>query len=152
MSLTIMCKPGNAVIQDLSFEISHRLEAVIKFSCRCILQHHRSPFIIQVGNSKCIGAEVIEEGFLYPDIFIKGFVIVEVIMGDIAEDGPCKMQAVDPVLVNGMAAAFHEYMAASFIHISCKSLFRLTASGVVWVDGISLSPIMFFTVETNPQT
>ena len=62
---------------------------------------------------KCIAAEDHQKIFFYSDIFIKCFMIIEMIMCDIAEQGTAKMQSCYPMLVNGMTAAFHKYMCAT---------------------------------------
>ena len=41
--------------------------------------------------------------------------VIEVVVCDITENSAGKVQTSDAVLVNGMAAAFHEHISASLI-------------------------------------
>ena len=54
--------------------------------------------------------------------------IVEVIVGDIGEDGTCKLQSLDPVLMDGVTAALHEHMGATGIHHAAQQ--RIEADGI----------------------
>ena len=63
------------------------------------MQHHTTTFIVKVGKCKCFFRQIIKEFLLHPDIFIKGFVIVEMIVRDIGEYATGEFDAGDAVLV-----------------------------------------------------
>jgi hypothetical protein len=54
-----------------------------------------------------------KKAFLYPDIFFEGLMIVQVVLGDIAEQAAGIFQAGDPVLMDGVGAGLHENMGTA---------------------------------------
>src|SRR5688500_2700405 len=119
--LVVHChdKAGERIFQDLSFKVSHSTQAVIIFFRCGILQHDHTSLIVQVRNSKCRTCKAVEECFFYFDIFIKSFVVIQVIMCDIAEKASCKMEAGNTMLMHCMRAHFHKHVGTCCLYHLC---------------------------------
>ena len=85
----------------------------------------------------------------HPDIFIKRFVIIQVVMRDVAEQGAGIIKTGVSMLVQCMNLFPWTHVCILY-PASASAAFRLTASGVVWVAGITLLPIIFSTVLISP--
>ena len=53
---------------------------------------------------------MIKKGFFYADIFLEGFMIIQMIMGDIAKNSTGKIQTGHPMLMQRMRTHLHEDM------------------------------------------
>ena len=82
----------------------------------CILHHDLSVTVIAVDQGKAAGRKVVKEQLFGPDVFIKCFVIIEVVMGNIGEDATGKFKTCYPLLGQGMRADFHKGILTACIH------------------------------------
>ena len=55
------------------------------FFCRRILKHHRAVLIVDICECKCIRGEIVKKSFLNADIFCKGFVVIQMVVGYVGE-------------------------------------------------------------------
>ena len=81
--------------------------------CLAILKHHRTVFVIDIGQGKCFRGELVEEALFCIAVFQEGLVVIEMVVGEVAEDRPIEVNSRNSLLVNGVRADLHETVGAS---------------------------------------
>ena len=142
-SVDFQIHPLEVTFDDLCLEICRLLHGICLDGCMCILHHHHSVLIVDIGNCKCIGWQLIEEQFLCTDIVLERLMVVQMVASDIGKHATCKCQTANTVLDDGVRTDFHEYIFASgFCHLSQQTVqCNRVGSGMLSWDGFTIDII-----------
>ncbi|MPM77010.1 hypothetical protein SDC9_124009 [bioreactor metagenome] len=80
------------------------------------MEHHQSIFIICIRDSDCFGIQFVEEPFFHFQVFIEGFMVIQMIVGNIGETCDFEMQPFNSVLVDSMRGNFHKGVFTTGFH------------------------------------
>ncbi len=104
------------VVRNASAGICHHLGF-------CVLDHHHTVPVINIGYCVSVGRQCVEEKFLAPQIFCERLVIVEVVVGEVREYSDFEFQSCHALLLHSDGTYFHEAVVASLVnHLSHKGV------------------------------
>ena len=81
-----------------------------------VLDHHLAVFVIQVDDRRRGRVQAVEEQLLAAEVLREGAVVVEVVVGQVGEDGHAEFQAGDPLLFDADGTDLHEAIGAAGLH------------------------------------
>ena len=102
--------------QRLAVKIRHPLTRISIFMSYRVLQHHHPVLVISVRQRESLLRQAVKKRLLRLDIRFKSLVIIEMIVRDIRENRPIKIQPANPSLVNSVRTHLHETILAPSIH------------------------------------
>ena len=111
--------------QRLTIEICHPPTGVSVFTGYRVLQHHHPVLVIPVRQRKSLLRQVVKKRLLRLDIRFKSLVIIEMIVRDIRENRPIKIQPANPSLVNSVRTHLHETILTPNLHHPAHQLVNL---------------------------
>ena len=81
-----------------------------------VLQHHQAVRVVGVDEGPGRGGEVVEQTLLGGEVGVEGFVVVEVVAGEVGEDAAGEVQAGGALLHLTVARALHGGEGAALVH------------------------------------
>ena len=116
VAVDIQMHPFEAFLQHPAMEIAQVVQAVGVHLGAGVLHHHPAVPVVDIGESPCRRGEGVEEALLGGDVVGHRLVEVEVVVGDVAENGTGEFQTCYALLHHGMRAHLHETEPASRLH------------------------------------
>lgn len=82
-------------LKDFGIEVGEGVEGVVERSSGGVLEHDGAVFVVGIGEGESIGGEVVEEGLFGTEVVVDGEVVVEVVTGEVGEDGAMEVKSGD---------------------------------------------------------
>src|SRR4030042_3100458 len=95
-------------LNNFCLVIGKRFDPISGNLCLSVLDHCFSIPVVDIYEGESILAQFVKELLFSFYIFLKCFMVIEVIVGYIGENRTCKMQARYPMLCSSMRAYFHK--------------------------------------------
>ena len=81
-----------------------------------VLHHHEAVPVVGVDQRRGLFGQAVEEEFLATEVFGKGLVVVQVVVGEVGEDAHRKSESAHTFLLHADGAHFHEAVLAAMVH------------------------------------
>ena len=117
------------LLQNLRMVVCEGARRVGVYVCAAVLRHHKSVFVVLVGNRKSRLFESVEQAFFGVAIVVEGLMIVDMVAGEVGEQCPVEIQSRDTFLRNGMTADFHKRVFATGVHHTPKQSVQFDSIG-----------------------
>ena len=95
--------------------VGHGAHTVTAMTSLGVLQHHLTVAVVEVGDSKSLFLQAIEELLFGMQIVLERLMVVQVVACQIGEDAAIEVQAADALLIDGVARHLHENEGATGI-------------------------------------
>ena len=96
--------------QNACPEVGHGLDGVGLHGGFRVLNHEVAVLVIGVDDGECSFGKRVEKCLLGVTVVLESAMVVEMVACEVGEDATCEGQTSDAVLVDGVAAAFHEHI------------------------------------------
>ncbi len=100
-------------LDDLAAEVGRRAQRVGRHARRRVLHHHAAVAVVDVHQREGVARQRVEEPLLGRDVGGEGAVVVEVVVGDVGEEGAGEAQPQRALLHEGVRRALHEAVGAA---------------------------------------
>lgn len=108
--------PLKALLDDAAGVIGYLPAGICDHLCLCVLHHHHSVAVVNVGDGVCLWTEVVEEQLLASEILGESLVIVEMVVSEVGEYSHLELQTCYPFLLHAYRTDFHKAVSAACLH------------------------------------
>ena len=115
MAVNVKQHSLEVTLQDACLEIGCGTQRIGSHLGAAILRHHRTVFIIQVGQAEGLGWHIVKEALLGLKVVLEGLMIIQMVAGKIGKDSPGKAQSADALLRHAMRTDLHKGIFAARI-------------------------------------